>query len=69
MKEPVNPPNVEGKWRSVNEKMKHREDEINRIVDLKKQSLVENGFKLHNLHTLVRVGYAMALEDNNLKDW
>ncbi|MBF9252460.1 hypothetical protein I2I11_04070 [Pontibacter sp. 172403-2] len=64
-----NPPNAERKWKSVADKMKHREEEVKRIVELKKHALIDNGFKLHSLHTLVSVGYAMALEDNGLADW
>lgn len=66
---PINPPNAEKKWESVAEKMKHREGEINRLVETKKEKLIEYGFKFHNLHSLVAIGYAMALEDNGLKDW
>lgn len=67
--EPKNPPNPEKKWKSVADKMKHREEAINFIVEAKKLALIDNGIKSHSLHTLVAVGYAMALEDNALADW
>ena len=67
--EPKNPPRPEKKWRRVDELLKQHEEVINRVVESKKQSLIDNGFRCHGLKGLVALGYALALEERGLNDW
>lgn len=68
---PKTPPNYERKWKKIEEKMAHRTDEIGRIITSRKQAFLQ-GSPLHveaDFRDMISVGYAMALEDNGLKDW
>jgi hypothetical protein len=60
---PQSPPNPEKKWRRVDELLKKHEDIVNRVVESKKQTLIDGGFRCHGLKDLVALGYSLALEE------
>jgi hypothetical protein len=71
MKLPQNPPNADKKWKIVKDKLIHRKTDIDRIVASRKHGFLQ-GSPLtvdNEFRDMIAIGYAMALEDNNLSTW